>query len=158
MSNQREGNVLWTIIGGLIVIALIVVGIVVANKIPGTLQPRDVTALEKASGGIIDVLDVDVSDKAITIYIRLLGSLSAETVRAMAPVFDELIAARYDGKQEGILIVFVSIHPDGSAIVAQATACDAKEMVLRGAERALCNIVLQLGGVRVDKSHLRWAN
>lgn len=158
MSNQREGNVLWTIVGGLIVIALIVVGIVVANKVIGTRQPRDVTELEKASGGMIDVLDVDVSDKVITIYVRLLGSLSDETGRAMAPLFDELIVARYNSKQEGILIVFVGIRPDGSAVVAQVNACDAKEMVLRGSGRALCNVVPQLVGVPVDKSHLKWAN
>ena len=158
MSNQREGNVLWTIIGGLTVIALIVVGIVVANKLIGMGQPRDVTALEKASGGNIDILDVDVSDKAIAIYIRLLGSLSDENKRAMVPMFDELIAARYDSKQEGILIVFVSIRPDGSAVVGQVNSCDAKEMVLRGSEKALCNVVPQLTGVPVNKSHLRWAN
>ena len=156
MSNQRQGSALWAVIGLLIVIGLLVTAAIVVKQKLGTSQPRDVTAFEVASGGMVDVLDVDVTEKLITVYVRLLGPVK-ETDRAMAGAFDDLIKARYDN-QETVVLVFVGIRSDGSPVVLQANVCDAREMVLRGAAKAVCEFVPEVVGSPIDKSHLRWAN
>ena len=157
MSNQRQGSALWAVIGLLIVIGLLVTAAIVVKQKLGTTQPRDVAAFEVASGEMVDVLDVDVTEKLITVYVRLLGPVTEETDRAMAGAFDDLIKARYDN-QETVTLVFVGIRSDGSPVVLQANVCDAREMVLRGAAKAVCEFVPEVVGSPIDKSHLRWAN
>ena len=156
MSNQRQGSALWAVIGLLIVIGLLVTAAIVVKQKLGTTQPQDVTAFEVASGGMVDVLDVDVTEKLITVYVRLLGSVD-ETDRVMAGAFDDLIKARYDN-QETVALVFVGIRSDGSPVVLQVNVCDAREMVLRGAAKAVCEFVPEAVGSPIDKSHIRWAN
>lgn len=140
---------------GLVVVALFVIGaIVLGVAYLAGRQPADVTAVERASGGLIDITDVSTTEAVIEIYIILSGNIPVGAWADLDSKFDMLIGNRYEN-QKAIVILFLADSGAGHSI-AQVNICPAPELIARGVSKSRCTPMPGSPDAIVSKEHLRW--
>lgn len=140
---------------GLVVVALFVIGAMVMGVayLAGR-QPADATAVEEASGGLIDITDVSTTEAVIEIYLILSGEIPTKDYANLDAKFTVLIANRYES-QEAIVLLFLLPSGDTYAI-AQVNICPGPETIAQGVSRVKCSAMPGSPDAIVSKEHLRW--
>ena len=140
---------------GLVVVALFVIGAMVLGVayLAGR-QPADATAVEEASGGLMDITDVSTTEAVIEIYLILSGEIPTKDFASLDAAFTVLIANRYES-QEAIVLLFLLPSGDTYAI-AQVNICPGPELIAQGVSRVKCSAMPGSPDAIVSKEHLRW--
>jgi hypothetical protein len=140
---------------GLVVLALFVIGIAALGVgYWAGRQPADVTAVEEASRGLIDITDVSVTSSVIEIYLIFSGEIPAKDFPNLDAAFTVLITNRYES-QKAIVLLF--LQPSGATYaIAQVNICDGPELIARGVSRVPCSLMQGSPDAVVSKEHLRW--
>lgn len=147
-------------IGGLVAVVVFVLGGIAliagfAFSNPRNGQPREVTAVERASKGSVDITDLSVERSMLTVFLLPNAQVPNEAVAGFAKAFQNMLVKNYTG-QDGIVIVFIELV-NGEAQILGTNVCSGPEAMRLGIDKVQC-LPLDVAGTPIAATHLRWLN